>query len=159
MSPAVPAPRWERVFFPARRVQDDGDGEDGSRPPTPQPRLATCGKHTVQGQHRVVTWSPRCSATYTPTSGPTPTSTGPGGVGKTRLPVAVGERLRDDFGAGTVFVPLEAVTDPRLVLAAIGRAAGAGTPGITGRWLSTRTGCCAAPPAGSRAGVFLTYRA
>ena len=53
------------------------------------------------------------------------TLTGPGGVGKTRLAVAVGQRLRDYFGAGTVFVPLEAVTDPGLVLAAIGRAAGA----------------------------------
>jgi predicted ATPase len=53
------------------------------------------------------------------------TLTGPGGVGKTRLAVAVGERLRARFAAGTVFVPLDAVTDPRLVLAAIGRAAGA----------------------------------
>ena len=55
--------------------------------------------------------------------------TGPGGVGKTRLAVAVGERLRDRFSAGTVFVPLEAVTDPRLVLAAVGRAAGADLTG------------------------------
>ena len=53
------------------------------------------------------------------------TLTGPGGVGKTRLAVAAGERLRDRFGAGTVFVPLDAVTDPGLVLAAIGRTAGA----------------------------------
>ncbi len=53
------------------------------------------------------------------------TLTGPGGVGKTRLAVAVGERLQGRFGAGTVLVPLEAVTDPGLVLAAIGRAAGA----------------------------------
>jgi len=52
------------------------------------------------------------------------TLTGPGGVGKTRLAVAVGERLRDRFGAGTVLVPLDSVTDPGLVLAAIGRAAG-----------------------------------
>jgi predicted ATPase len=51
------------------------------------------------------------------------TLTGPGGAGKTRLAVAVGERLRDRFGAGTVFVPLEAVTDPGLVLAAVGREA------------------------------------
>jgi predicted ATPase len=53
------------------------------------------------------------------------TLTGPGGVGKTRLAVAVGERLRGRFGAGTVLVPLEAVTDPVLVLSAIGRSAGA----------------------------------
>jgi len=61
------------------------------------------------------------------------TLTGPGGVGKTRLAVAVGERLQERFGAGTVFVPLEAVTDPGLVLAAVGRAAdvdlaGTGSP-------------------------------
>ena len=53
------------------------------------------------------------------------TLSGPGGVGKTRLAVAVGERLHDCFGAGTVFVPLDAVTDPGLVPAAIGRMAGA----------------------------------
>ena len=53
------------------------------------------------------------------------TLTGPGGVGKTRLAVAVGERQADRFGAGTVFVPLDTVTDPGLVLPAIGRMAGA----------------------------------
>jgi predicted ATPase len=57
------------------------------------------------------------------------TLTGPGGVGKTRLAVAVGERLRDRFSAGVVFVPLDTVTDPRLVLAAIARAAGADLTG------------------------------
>ena len=53
------------------------------------------------------------------------TLTGPGGVGKTRLALAAGERLRDDFGAGVVFVPLDAVTQPGLVLDRIGRAVGA----------------------------------
>jgi predicted ATPase len=57
------------------------------------------------------------------------TLTGPGGVGKTRLAVAAGQRLGDRFGAGTVFVPLEAVTDPGQVLAAIARVAGAGLAG------------------------------
>ena len=57
------------------------------------------------------------------------TLTGPGGIGKTRLAVAAGERLRDHFSAGTVFVPLGAVTDPELVLAGVGRAAGADLAG------------------------------
>ncbi len=39
------------------------------------------------------------------------TLTGPGGIGKTRLAMAVGERLRNRFGAGMVFVPLAAVSD------------------------------------------------
>jgi len=59
------------------------------------------------------------------------TLTGPGGVGKTRLAVAVAERLRGRFGESIVFVPLEAVTEPGLVLPGIGRAVGAdlaGTP-------------------------------
>ena len=57
------------------------------------------------------------------------TLTGPGGVGKTRLAVAVGERLRGRFGAGIVFVPLDPVTDPGQVLAVIARAAGADLAG------------------------------
>jgi predicted ATPase len=75
------------------------------------------------------------------------TLTGPGGIGKTRLAVAVGERLQDRFDAGAVFVPLAAVTQPELVLAGVGRAvgadlAGAGSPVEAlaeqfgdGRWL------------------------
>jgi predicted ATPase len=57
------------------------------------------------------------------------TLTGPGGVGKTRLAVAVGERLRNRFGAAVVFVPLAAVTEPGLVLAGIARAVGADLTG------------------------------
>jgi predicted ATPase len=53
------------------------------------------------------------------------TLTGPGGVGKTRLAVAAGERLHVPFGGNAVFVPLAAVTDPGFVLSAIGRAVGA----------------------------------
>jgi predicted ATPase/class 3 adenylate cyclase len=57
------------------------------------------------------------------------TLTGPGGVGKTRLAVAVAERLRDRFAAGSVFVPLAAVTRPELALAGIARAVGADLAG------------------------------
>jgi predicted ATPase len=61
------------------------------------------------------------------------TLTGVGGIGKTRLAVAVGQRLADRFGTGTAFVPLAAVTDPGLVLPGVARAvgaelAGAGSP-------------------------------
>jgi predicted ATPase/class 3 adenylate cyclase len=57
------------------------------------------------------------------------TLTGPGGIGKTRLAVAAGDRLGDRFAAGVVFVPLAAITDPALVLADVGRAVGAGLGG------------------------------
>jgi predicted ATPase len=53
------------------------------------------------------------------------TLTGPGGVGKTRLAIAVGERLRARFGSDTVFIPLETVAQPEQVLTSIGRAVGA----------------------------------
>jgi predicted ATPase len=57
------------------------------------------------------------------------TLSGPGGVGKTRLAVAVAERLRDRFAAGIVFVPLAAVTRPEQVVAGIARAVGADLAG------------------------------
>jgi predicted ATPase len=75
------------------------------------------------------------------------TLTGPGGIGKTRLALAAGERLQDRFDAGAAFVPLAAVTKPVLVLAGIGQAAGADLAGTSslvdalaeqfsdGRWL------------------------
>jgi predicted ATPase len=58
------------------------------------------------------------------------TLTGPGGIGKTRLAVGVGERLRGRFD-GTVFVPLAAVTQPEEVLAGIARALGADLGGTS----------------------------
>jgi predicted ATPase len=56
------------------------------------------------------------------------TLTGPGGVGKTRLALAVGELLRDRFD-GAVFIALETATRPEQVLAGIARAVGVGLAG------------------------------
>jgi predicted ATPase len=50
------------------------------------------------------------------------TITGPGGVGKTRLALAVGDRLRNRFHAGAVFVSLATVTKPERALVGIARA-------------------------------------
>jgi predicted ATPase len=58
------------------------------------------------------------------------TLTGPGGVGKTRLAVAVGERLRERFGSGVAFVPLAGVNQPEQVLAGIGRAVDTDLTGV-----------------------------
>jgi predicted ATPase len=75
------------------------------------------------------------------------TLTGPGGIGKTRLAVAVAERVGGHFSAGTVFVPLAAVARPELVVGDVTRAVGAefGGAGVPldalaerlgdGRWL------------------------
>ncbi len=53
------------------------------------------------------------------------TLTGPGGIGKTRLAIAVGEQLDASYQQGTVFVPLEAIAQPELVLPRIAAAVGA----------------------------------
>ena len=57
------------------------------------------------------------------------TLTGPGGVGKTRLALAVGERAGGRFDSGAVFVALAGVTAPELVVGGIGRAVGADLAG------------------------------
>jgi predicted ATPase len=50
------------------------------------------------------------------------TLTGPGGVGKTRLAIAVASEVAPAFKDGVVFVPLAAVGDPSLVVPTIARA-------------------------------------
>jgi predicted ATPase len=53
------------------------------------------------------------------------TLTGPGGVGKTRLAIAVGGRLDERYPKGTAFVSLAAIDAPELVLPRIAAAVGA----------------------------------
>ncbi|MGH2618287.1 MAG: AAA family ATPase, partial [Thermomicrobiales bacterium] len=50
------------------------------------------------------------------------TVTGPGGVGKTRLALAVAAEIEAEFADGTTFVPLAAIGSPALVLPAIAQA-------------------------------------
>jgi predicted ATPase len=57
------------------------------------------------------------------------TLTGPGGVGKTRLAIAVAERLEDRYPRGAVFVPLASIVEPALVLPRIAAAVGAALDG------------------------------
>jgi non-specific serine/threonine protein kinase len=52
------------------------------------------------------------------------TLTGPGGVGKTRLALAVAERLADAFSEGVAFVSLAAIRNPELVPSAIAQTTG-----------------------------------
>jgi predicted ATPase len=52
------------------------------------------------------------------------TLTGPGGIGKTRLALEAAGRLADGFPDGAAYVPLDRLSDPDLVPAAIGDAVG-----------------------------------
>ncbi len=52
------------------------------------------------------------------------TLTGPGGVGKTRMGIAVAHILTPDFADGVCFVPLAAISDPDFVLLAMAQALG-----------------------------------
>ena len=49
---------------------------------------------------------------------------GPGGIGKSRLAIAIAQDAEDLFPGGTVFVPLENVVEPALLLPTIGYALG-----------------------------------
>jgi predicted ATPase len=58
------------------------------------------------------------------------TLTGPGGIGKTRLAIAVGEQLDDRYPRGTVFIPLASIAQPELVAPRIAAAVGVTIEGV-----------------------------
>ncbi len=57
------------------------------------------------------------------------TLTGPGGIGKTTLALALAAEIGADFADGVCFVPLAAITNPELVAPTVARAAGLGESG------------------------------
>ncbi len=57
------------------------------------------------------------------------TLTGPGGVGKTSLGLAVATELLNAFAAGVCFIPLAPISDPDLVVPTIAQALGLGDAG------------------------------
>jgi predicted ATPase/Tfp pilus assembly protein PilF/DNA-binding XRE family transcriptional regulator len=62
------------------------------------------------------------------------TLTGPGGVGKTHLSLAVAAALRSAYVDGAVFVDLSALDDPKLVAPTVGQALGVRQAGAEDVW-------------------------
>jgi predicted ATPase len=96
-------------------------GRERGRRPLPAGTTSLVGREQAIGEVAALVTDPQVRLV---------TLTGPGGVGKTRLALAAGGRLRDGFGGGAAFVPLAAVTDAGQVLAGIARAVGAGQSGM-----------------------------
>src|SRR5919106_6616097 len=59
------------------------------------------------------------------------TLTGPGGIGKTTLALALAAEIGADVADGVCFVPLAAITNPDLVATTVARAAGLAESGDT----------------------------
>jgi predicted ATPase/DNA-binding SARP family transcriptional activator len=90
-------------------------GRDDWRPVAPAPVTALVGRdEDVEKVAELLTMDDRRLVVLT----------GTGGIGKTRLALAVLERTRAHWRDGTAFVDLSAVTDPRLVSDAIASALG-----------------------------------
>ncbi|MFN8591198.1 MAG: LuxR C-terminal-related transcriptional regulator [Thermomicrobiales bacterium] len=111
--------------------QRQRQGSTAPRRPARARRLATLSSLPVPptaiiGRERDVRLA---TALLTGPDGRLLTLTGPGGVGKTRLALAVAANLASSSGDGVVFVPLEAVRDPAQVAAAIAQTLGI-APGI-----------------------------
>ncbi|MFI9510225.1 ATP-binding protein [Nocardia sp. NPDC052566] len=101
----------------AERAAEFDRGEEGAAPATvlPSPLTSFVGRVRERTALREAVRTQRHV-----------TALGPGGVGKTRLALAVAADLSSEFTGGAWFVDLVPVTDPAMVGAAVARALGLG---------------------------------
>jgi predicted ATPase/transcriptional regulator with XRE-family HTH domain len=128
LADALTLNQTERARFQAAARPDtiavaEPPDADGPQRALPRPLTPLIGREGVvsaltdlvrRGEHRLVTL------------------TGPGGVGKTRMAIAVAERVVGDFADGVVFVDLAPLRDPALVLPTIAQQLGLDERDATG---------------------------
>ncbi len=87
--------------------------EEPARAPIPRPLDALIGRQSETAAIQHLLQQPDVRLV---------TLLGPGGVGKTRVAIAVAEAMQDHFAQGVMFIPLAPVTDPARVLPTIAHA-------------------------------------
>jgi predicted ATPase/DNA-binding CsgD family transcriptional regulator len=113
----VPSPSW-LDFRLTTRLYNAGmaDPNEAIDTALPIPRTRLIGREAQRAQ---------CRAFLLDEAVPLLTLTGPGGVGKTRLALAVAEDVGERFADGVAFVDLTPVAEPRLAAATVATVLGA----------------------------------